>query len=260
MSDALLLIEDRGAVRQIALNRPDKLNALNRAALEALLAAFNAAAADDAVRVVVLRGMGEKAFVAGADIAELTALSPVEALAFSRLGQQLMLRIEHLGKPVVALLQGFALGGGLELAMACHLRIAGEKAKLGLPEIKLGLLPGFGGTQRLLRLVGRAAALELTLGGEPIDAARAERLGLVNRVVAQDALEGEVFALAERLAGAAPHALRAILHSIIVGGECGLQQGLDYESQAFAVCFSTEDMREGTRAFLERRPPQFSGR
>lgn len=260
MSDALLLIEDRGAVRQIALNRPDKLNALNRAALEALLSAFEAAAADDAVRAVVLRGMGEKAFVAGADIAELIALSPVEALAFSRLGQQLMLRIEHLGKPVIALLQGFALGGGLELAMACHLRIAGEKAKLGLPEIKLGLLPGFGGTQRLLRLVGRAAALELTLGGEPIDAARAERLGLVNRVVAQDALEGEVLALAERLASAAPHALRAILHSIIVGGECGLQQGLDYESQAFAVCFSTDDMREGTRAFLERRAPQFSGR
>lgn len=260
MSDALLLIEDRGAVRQIALNRPDKLNALNRAALEALLSAFEAAAADDAVRAVVLRGMGEKAFVAGADIAELIALSPVEALAFSRLGQQLMLRIEHLGKPVIALLQGFALGGGLELAMACHLRIAGEKAKLGLPEIKLGLLPGFGGTQRLLRLVGRAAALELTLGGEPIDAARAERLGLVNRVVAQDTLEGEVLALAERLAGAAPHALRAILHSIIVGGECALQQGLDYESQAFAVCFSTDDMREGTRAFLERRAPQFSGR
>ncbi len=260
MSDALLLIEDRGAVRQIALNRPDKLNALNRAALEALLSAFDAAAADDAVRAVVLRGMGEKAFVAGADIGELTALSPVQALAFSRLGQQLMLRIEHLGKPVIALLQGFALGGGLELAMACHLRIAGEKAKLGLPEIKLGLLPGFGGTQRLLRLVGRAAALELTLGGEPIDATRAERLGLVNRVVARDALEGEVSALAQRLANAAPHALRAILHSIIVGGECGLQQGLDYESQAFAVCFSTEDMREGTRAFLERRPPQFSGR
>lgn len=260
MSDAILLTEDRGAVRQIVLNRPDKLNALNKATLEALHVAFDAAAADAAVRAIVLRGAGEKAFVAGADIGELAALSPVEALAFSRLGQQLMLKIEHLGKPVIALLQGFALGGGFELAMACHLRIAGEKAKIGQPEIKLGLLPGFGGTQRLLRLAGRSAALELCLVGEPIDAQRAHAIGLVTRVVAQDQLEAETLALAERLAASAPHALRGVLDAVIVGGECGLQQGLDYESQAFAVCVSTEDMREGTKAFLERRPAQFAGR
>ncbi len=260
MTYQTLICTDHGAVRLITLNRPDKLNALNRATLEDLHRAFDSAAGDAAVRSVVLRGAGEKAFVAGADIAEFSALSPVEALAFSRLGQQLMLKIEHLGKPVIAQLQGFTLGGGMELAMACHLRIASEKVKLGQPEIKLGLLPGFGGTQRLLRLAGRNAALELCLLGEPIDAQRALALGLVTRVVPPDQLEAETMALAARLADCAPHALRGILDAVIIGGECGLQQGLDYESQAFAVCFSTEDMREGASAFLARRPAQFVGR
>lgn len=260
MNYQTLLSTDQGAVRLITLNRPDKLNALNHATLSDLHHAFDAAANDPAVRVVVLRGAGEKAFVAGADISEFSQLSPVEALAFSRLGQQLMLKIEHLGKPVIAQLQGFALGGGMELAMACHLRIAGEKARFGQPEIKLGLVPGFGGSQRLLRLAGRSAALELCLLGEPIDAQRALALGLVARVVAQDQLEAETMALATRLADCAPHALRGILDAVIVGGECSLQQGLDYESQVFAVCFSTDDMREGTTAFLQRRPAQFAGR
>jgi enoyl-CoA hydratase len=155
---------------------------------------------------------------------------------------------------------GFALGGGMELAMCCHLRIAGERAKFGQPEINLGILPGFGGTQRLLRLAGRALALELCLTGMQIDARRALALGLVNRVVADDALEAETFALAEQLAASAPQAMRGILEAVIVGGECPLQQGLDYETQAFAVCSSTADMREGTRAFLERRKAEFSGR
>jgi enoyl-CoA hydratase len=260
MTFQTLICSDHGAIRLITLNRPEKLNALNRATLEDLHGAFDNAANDAKVRAVVLRGAGEKAFVAGADIAEFSALSPVEALAFSRLGQQLMLKIEHLGKPVIAQLQGFALGGGMELAMACHLRIAGEKVKLGQPEIKLGLLPGFGGTQRLLRLAGRSAALELCLLGEPIDAQRALALGLVTRVVPQDQLESETMATATRLAESAPHALRGILDALIIGGECGLQQGLDYESQAFAVCFSTEDMREGAAAFLARRPAQFVGK
>ena len=170
------------------------------------------------------------------------------------------LRVEHLGKPVIAEIGGFALGGGMELAMCCHLRIASDQARFGQPEINLGLLPGFGGTQRLLRLAGRAAALELCLTGMQIDAARAQALGVVNRVVAPDALETETLALAEQLAAAAPQALRGILDAVIVGGECGLQQGLDYETQAFAVCVSTEDMREGTRAFLERRKAEFHGR
>lgn len=255
-----LLSEDRGAIRLLTINRPDKLNALNRQTLVELDLAFAQAAADDAVRVVVLTGAGGKAFVAGADIAELTALSPVQARDFSRLGQNMMLRVEHLGKPVIAQIGGFALGGGMELAMCCHLRIASEKARFGQPEINLGLLPGFGGTQRLLRLAGRGAALELCLTGAQIDAARAHALGLVTRVVAPDALEQETFALAGQLAAAAPQALRGILDAVIVGGECGLQQGLDYETQAFAVCTSTDDMREGTRAFLERRKAVFAGR
>lgn len=260
MSFRTLLSEDRGAIRVVTVNRPDKLNALNRETLGELDHVFAAAAVDDAVRVVVLRGAGPKAFVAGADISELATLTPVQARDFSRFGQQMMLRVEHLGKPVIAMIGGFALGGGMELAMCCHLRIAGERAKFGQPEINLGILPGFGGTQRLLRLAGRAVALELCLTGMQIDARRALALGLVNRVVADEALEAETFALAEQLAASAPQAMRGILEAVIVGGECPLQQGLDYETQAFAVCSSTADMREGTRAFLERRKAEFSGR
>jgi enoyl-CoA hydratase len=254
-----LLSEDRGAIRRLTINRPDKLNALNRDTLGELDLAFAQAAADDAVRVVILRGAGSKAFVAGADISELATLSPVQARDFSRFGQNMMLRVEHLGKPVIAEIGGFALGGGMELAMCCHLRIASDKARFGQPEINLGVLPGFGGTQRLLRLAGRAAALELCLTGMQVDAARALALGVVNRVVAAEALEAETLALAEQLAASAPQAMRGILEAVIVGGECGLQQGLDYETQAFAVCASTDDMREGTRAFLERRKAEFRG-
>ena len=254
-----LLVEDRGAVRVVTIHRPDKLNALSRDTLTELDQAFWQARNDEAVRVVVLTGAGPKAFVAGADISELATLSPVQAREFSRHGQEMMLRVEHLGKPVIAMIGGFALGGGMELAMCCHLRIASEKAKFGQPEINLGVLPGFGGTQRLLRLAGRAAALELCLTGLQIDAARALALGVVNRVVAPEALESETMALAGQLAASAPHALRGILDAVIVGGECGLQQGLDYETQAFAVCASTNDMREGTSAFLERRKAAFTG-
>ncbi|MCE5232192.1 MAG: enoyl-CoA hydratase-related protein [Mizugakiibacter sp.] len=255
-----LLLADRGAVRTIAVNRPDKLNALNRETLNELSIAFAQARHDDAVRVVVLTGAGDKAFVAGADIAEMSALAPLQAQAFSQAGQQLMLAIERLGKPVIARVQGYALGGGMELAMACHLRVASEKAKFGQPEINLGLIPGFGGTQRLLRLAGRGAALELCLGGAQIDAQHAHQLGIVGRVVAPDQLDATVDALADQLAAAAPHALAGILDAVIQGGECALEQGLAYETQAFALCFSTEDMREGTRAFLERRKPDFGGR
>lgn len=254
-----LISADRGAVRSVTINRPDKLNALNRETINELQIAFEQARHDDAVRVVVLAGAGEKAFVAGADIAELSALSPVEAHAFSRAGQSMMRTIEMLGKPVVARIQGFALGGGLELAMCCHLRIGSEKAKLGQPEISLGLLPGFGGTQRLLRLAGRSAALEMCLLGQPISAQRAGELGLLTRVVAVDKLDEEVAAIADQLATSAPHALTSILDAILVGGECNAAEGMDYESKAFSLCFTTADMREGTNAFLERRKPVFSG-
>jgi len=251
---------NRGAVRTIVVNRPDKLNALNRDTLNELTIAFAQAGQDDAVRVVVLTGAGEKAFVAGADIAEMHGYAPIQAQAFSRTGQRLMSSIERLGKPVIARIQGFALGGGMELAMACHLRVASEKARFGQPEINLGLIPGFGGTQRLLRLAGRGAALELCLTGAVIHAQRAFELGLVTRLVAAEALDEAVNALADQLAAAAPLAAAGILDAVLQGGETALDQGLEFETQGFALAFSTEDMREGTAAFLEKRKAEFKGR
>ncbi|MET0506377.1 MAG: enoyl-CoA hydratase-related protein [Luteibacter sp.] len=259
MAFRTLTTTDRGAVRQITVNRPDKLNALNRETIGELTLAFRQAAQDDAIRVVVLAGAGEKAFVAGADISEMTGWSPVKAQAASRAGQDLMLTIERLGKPVIAKIQGYALGGGMELAMACHLRVASDKARFGQPEIGLGLIPGFGGTQRLTRLTGRGVALELCLLGQQVDAARAERVGLVTRVVAADELDATVDTLADQLAAAAPLALKGILDAVIEGGECAIDQGLAFETQGFAIAFSTDDMREGTGAFLERRKPAFKG-
>ena len=255
-----LLIENLGAVRRITVNRPDKLNALNAATLDELTRAFEDAGTDGSVRAVILRGAGEKAFVAGADISELATVTPVQARDFARRGQRTMRTVETLGKPVIAQISGYALGGGMELALACHLSIASEKARLGQPEVNLGVLPGFGGTQRLLRVTGRGATLELCLTGVQIDAARACQLNLVNRVVAPEALESETLALAEQLAASAPEALRGVLDAVILGGEAELVTGLDYEAQAFATSASTEDMREGTRAFLERRKPAFTGR
>jgi enoyl-CoA hydratase len=255
-----LEIGQRGAIHRITVNRPDKLNALNRETLNELTLAFAQAAHDDEVRVVVLSGAGEKAFVAGADIAEMNGYTPVQAQRFSRTGQQLMRSIERLGKPVIARVQGFALGGGMELAMACHLRIASEKAKFGQPEINLGLIPGFGGTQRLLRLAGRGAALELCLVGSTISAQRAYELGIVSKVVTPEALDETVNALAEQLAAAAPLAAAGILDAVLMGGETSIDQGLEFETQGFALAFSTEDMREGTSAFLEKRKAVFKGR
>jgi len=255
-----LEISNRGAVRTIIVNRPDKLNALNRETLNELTLAFAQAGQDDAVRAVILTGAGEKAFVAGADIAEMHGYTPAQAQGFSRSGQRLMSSIERLGKPVIARIQGFALGGGMELAMACHLRVASEKAKFGQPEINLGLIPGFGGTQRLLRLAGRGAALELCLTGAPINAQRAYELGIATRVVTAEALDETVNTLADQLAAAAPLAAAGILDAVLQGGETALDQGLEFETQGFALVFSTEDMREGTSAFLEKRKPQFSGR
>ena len=255
-----LQIHDADGVRTIAVHRPDKLNALNAATLDALDRAFADAAADPAVRVVVLTGSGPKAFVAGADIAEMNGLAPVEGRDFSLRGTRMMRRVERMPKPVIAMINGFALGGGLELAMCCHLRIAADTARLGQPEINLGLIPGFGGTQRLLRLCGRAATLELCLTGAPVTAERALQLGIVNRVVPSAELQAETLKLAAQLAGAAPLALRGMLDCVNVGGECGLEEGLEYESVQFGLVFATEDMREGTAAFLGKRAPEFRGR
>ena len=260
MASSPVTVRDADGVRTLTVDRPERLNALDRQTLQALDDAFAAAAADAAVRVVVLTGAGPKAFVAGADIAEMNQLGPIEAREFSLLGPRLMRRIERMSKPVIAAVNGFALGGGLELAMACHLRIAADSARMGQPEINLGLIPGFGGTQRLLRLCGRAATLELCLLGAPVDATRAQQLGLVNRVVPAAELEAEVTTLASRLAKAAPLALRGILDAVVVGGECAIEEGLQFETAQFALLFATEDMREGTTAFLEKRAPQFRNR
>ena len=260
MTASPVLSRDADGVRVITVDRPDKLNALDLQTLEALDAAFAAAADADQVRAVVLTGAGPKAFVAGADIAQMNALTPIEGREFSLLGQRLMRRIERLPKPVVAMVNGYALGGGLELAMACHLRIAADSARLGQPEVNLGLIPGFGGTQRLLRLAGRAAALELCLLGAPIDAARALQLGVVNRVVPAAELEAETMKLAAQLAASAPLAMRGILDAVVLGGECPLEEGLQFETAQFGLLFASEDMREGTAAFLEKRRPQFRNR
>ncbi|WP_374317583.1 enoyl-CoA hydratase/isomerase family protein [Pseudoxanthomonas kaohsiungensis] len=260
MTASPVLSRDADGVRVLTIDRPDKLNALNRQTLEALDAAFAAAGEDPAVRAVVLTGSGGKAFVAGADIAEMNALTAIEGREFSLLGQRLMRRIERLPKPVIAMVNGYALGGGLELAMACHLRVAADSARLGQPEVNLGLIPGFGGTQRLLRLAGRAATLELCLLGTPIDAARALQLGLVNRVVPAADLESETMKLAAQLASAAPLALRGVLDAVVLGGECGIEEGLQFETAQFALLFASEDMREGTDAFLAKRKPQFQNR
>ncbi len=260
MSFHNLLISDADGIRTITINRPEKLNALNRKTLTELAAAMQAAADDDSVRVIVMTGAGDKAFVAGADIGEIREQSAIQARRFAAYGQQLMSSIQHLEKPVIAAINGFALGGGMELALACHLRIAADSARLGLPEIKLGIMPGFGGTQRLLRLVGTTRALEITLTGEPISAARAAKLGIVNSVVSTDELTPAVTAMATRLAAQAPEAVRGILQAIQRGAETDLETGLALETARFALCCATEDMQEGTSAFLEKRKPMFRGR
>ncbi len=260
MQYANLLIELNGAVAWVTVNRPDKLNALNRATLTELQSAFDALRADAQVRVIVLTGAGPKAFVAGADIAEMRGLNAIEARDFSKLGQDLMLSIEQCGKPVIAMINGFALGGGLELAMACAIRVAGDNAKMGQPEVNLGLIPGFGGSQRLVRLCGKAVALDLCLSGQPIDAARALAVNLVTRVFPADSLRAETAKLAEHIAGLAPLALRGVLDCVRYGAEAPLDAGLDYESQSFGLLFASEDMRAGTAAFLERKPAVFQGR
>jgi enoyl-CoA hydratase len=260
MSDSPLLVADDGAVRTLAIHRPERLNALDSATIRALHTAFETAAADPAVRAVVLTGSGPKAFVAGADIAEMSVLSAVEARDFSLRGQRMMRFVERMPKPVIAMVNGFALGGGLELAMSCHLRIAADTAKVGQPEINLGLIPGFGGSQRLLRLAGRAATLELCLTGAPIGAERALQLGIVNRVVPAAELQAETMKLATQLAASAPLALRGMLDCVNVGGECGIEEGLEYESAQFGLVFSSDDKREGTAAFLEKRKPAFTGK
>jgi len=222
--------------------------------------AVAAAGEDAAVGVLIVTGAGDKAFVAGADISELATQTPVEGAAFARRGQSILDRLERLGKPSIAAINGYALGGGLELAMACTLRLAAETAKLGQPEVALGIIPGYGGTQRLSRLVGAGRALEMLLSGDPIDAREAHRIGLVNRVVPPAELLPAAEALARTLLLRGPVALRYVLQAVQEGLQMGLAEGLSTEATLFGLCCATEDMREGTKAFLEKRPANFQGK
>ncbi|HXN28484.1 MAG TPA: enoyl-CoA hydratase-related protein [Candidatus Acidoferrales bacterium] len=255
-----LLFEVNDKIARITFNRPNVLNALNRKTMDELGDCLKKVRADDDIRVLILTGAGEKAFVAGADINELSQQTPVNGREFTLYGQEIFHRLETLGKPVIAAINGFALGGGCELALACTLRVAGRNAKLGQPEVKLGLMPGYGGTQRLPRLCGKGVAHELLLTGEMISADEALRVGLVNRVVEPGEVLTTAEAIAKKIIANAPLAVKYALEAVERGMEMPQEQGLFLEATLFGLCCATQDMREGTRAFLEKRSPKFEGR
>jgi len=255
-----LIYEKKDQIAYITFNRPTKLNALNRKTVEELEDCLKDARDDAGVRVLILTGAGEKSFVAGADIGELAQRTPVDGKDFSLYGQGVFRMLETLGKPSIAAVNGFALGGGCELALACSMRIASRNAKLGQPEVKLGIIPGYGGSQRLARLCGKGIAHELVLSGEMISADEALRVGLVNHVVEQAELMPTCEALAKKIIANAPLAVKFAMEAIEHGMEMPQEEGLFLEATLFGVCCATEDMREGTKAFLEKRPAQFKGK
>ncbi len=252
-----ILVEKAAPIATITLNRPKVLNALNGKTLDELECAFFELKSDDAVKAVIFTGAGNKAFIAGADINQIAELGPAGGVEFALRGQRLLDLIENLGKPVIAAINGFALGGGCEIAMACHIRLASKTAKLGQPEINLGIIPGFGGTQRLARLVGEGRCMELVLTGDRVTADEALRLGLVNKVVPPEELMDAARALAEKIAAkSAPvvsHCMQAVHHGLA----CTLSEGLNLEAHLFGLCCATEDKAEGTSAFLQKRKPAF---
>jgi enoyl-CoA hydratase len=244
----------------LTVNRPQKLNALNRAVMGELDDAFGRVASEAAIHGLILTGSGERAFVAGADIGEIAETPPVLAQEMSLRGQRVIRRLETMGKPSIAAINGWALGGGLELALACSMRIATPAAKLGQPEVKLGIIAGYGGTQRLPRLIGRGRALEMLLTGEPVDAAEAHRIGLVNHVIPAGELVDFARTLLRKIFANGPVAVALSMQAVDIGLNCGLEEGLRQEASAFGIVSATVDRREGTRAFLEKRAPQFTGK
>ncbi len=255
-----LRVEYQDAIARVTVNRPEKLNALSRKVMKELSTCLEGLAGDDGVKAVILTGAGEKAFAAGADIEELANLTPIEAQETSARGQAILNQIESLPKPVIAAINGYALGGGCELALACTLRLAADTARLGLPEVKLGLIPGFGGTLRLPRVVGKAKALEMILTGESVAAEEALRLGLVHHVVPQQNLLPATEALARKIMGHGPVAVKLALQAVHRGSELPRAEGETLEAALFGLACATADMKEGTRAFVEKRLPRFTGK
>jgi len=255
-----ILLEKKNTIAYVTVNRPKVLNALSLATMEELGVAFQDIKDDSAIRVAILTGSGEKAFVAGADIGELAKQDPVSGKKFAHRGQAVLDLIENLGKPVIACVNGFALGGGCELALACTMRLASENAKLGQPEVKLGILPGYGGTQRLPRLVGKGLAMQMILAGEMITAQEAYRIGLVNEVVAAAELIPRAEAIAAKIIANAPLAVQYAMEAINRGMDMTLAEGQFVEAALFGVCCATEDKKEGTTAFLEKRAAAFRGK
>ena len=260
MKNELLDVSIDDGIAIVRVNRPDKLNALNAAVIDEMTETFAALRTSHDVRGVLLTGAGEKAFVAGADIAELARMSALEGVEVSRHGQRAFRILETMPKPTIAAINGFALGGGLELALACHLRTASSKARFGLPEVKLGIIPGYGGTVRLPRLVGRGRAMELILTGDMIDAAEAHRIGLVNRIHEPDALLEETRAWLAKIIANGPVALALAIESVDHAAGTHTEDGLRFESDLFGLLAGTADMREGMSAFLEKRAATFTGR
>lgn len=254
----LLTFEDE--IGTLTLNRPEKLNTLSLETLRELQRAVEELLEDQKVRVGIITGAGEKAFCAGADISELAKLNPTEAKAFAEIGQQIFNRIESGGKPFIAAVNGYALGGGCELALACPIRIASDNAKFAQPEVKYGFITGFGGSQRLARTVGMSRAAQLCLLGDPIDAQTALAWGLVTKVTLLADLPAEARAAAEKLASYSPIAMKLMLQALTAAAELPLAQGQAYEAMLFALCFATDDIKEGTAAFFEKRKPQFKGK
>src|SRR5712675_3476926 len=255
-----ILFEKKDSIAYVTFNRPKVLNALNRKTVEELRDALQDAREDSSVRVVILTGAGEKSFVAGADIGELAQRTPVDGKDFSLFGQSVFHLLETLGKPSICAINGFALGGGCELALSCSIRIASRNAKLGQPEVKLGILPGYGGSQRLTRLCGKGMAHELCLTGEMITAEEALRIGLLNHIYEPGELLAAAEAMAQKIAANGPLAVKFTMEAIERGVEMPLEEGLFLEATLFGVACATEDMREGTKAFLEKRPAAFKGK